>query len=167
MQSTETHVLGRTIKDGPAAIMQSAAEKNRTNRVGCRPGQGPITIGHALEAAAITVRDKPVDESYAAAIEEAEKRATQRNEVPPGGVAEEAQSAAARNKEVTRIEDQTKLSDISLDVSELMPRHKEATPADAEAVMTAERSHNPRMTNYSHGVADMVATAARINQKST
>ncbi|KAF5192860.1 hypothetical protein FRX31_017549 [Thalictrum thalictroides] len=68
-----------------------------------------------LEAASVTVGDRPVDQSDVAAIEEAEMRATQRNVVPSGGVGgEEAQWAAARNAELSREEDKTKLSDVLL-----------------------------------------------------
>ncbi|PIA31750.1 hypothetical protein AQUCO_04900204v1 [Aquilegia coerulea] len=205
MQSTETQVLGRTQKDGPAAKLQSAADKNERiglvghtdvtdltcakgldvatanisgscvvtesvagQTIGKHPqGQGPVTIGHALEAASIRVGDRPVDQSDVAAIEEAEMRATQRNVVPPGGVGEEAQWAAAHNAGLSREEDKTKLSDVLMDASEMMPRDKVVTPEDAEAVRNAEKSHNPKMTNYSGGVADMVTAAANINQRST
>ena len=57
----------------------------------------PITVGEALETAAFTAADKPVDQSDAAAIQAAEMRATRSNEVLPGGIASEAQFAATRN----------------------------------------------------------------------
>lgn len=59
--------------------------------------QTAITIGEALEAAARTAGNKPIDHSDAAAIQAAECRATGSNLITPGGIAAAAQSAAAFN----------------------------------------------------------------------
>ncbi|XP_022769530.1 late embryogenesis abundant protein D-34-like [Durio zibethinus] len=72
----------------------------------------PITVGEALETAAFSAADKPVDHSDAAAIQAAEMRATRSNEVLPGGIAFEAQSAATRNSRTMRFEDEATLSDV-------------------------------------------------------
>lgn len=72
----------------------------------------PITIGEALEASAISAGNKPIDQSDVAAIQAAEVRATSRGHIVPGGVAAEAQSAAARNLQVARDEDKTRLADV-------------------------------------------------------
>lgn len=56
--------------------------------------QGAITVGQALEATMQTIGDKPVELSDAAAIREAEMRATGSNIVTQGGYAASAQSAA-------------------------------------------------------------------------
>lgn len=71
-----------------------------------------VTIGEALEVAALSAGDKPVDESDAAAIQAAEVRATGLGYVVPGGVGAEAQRAAAINTRTTRDEHKTKLSDV-------------------------------------------------------
>ena len=71
-----------------------------------------ITIGEALETTAMTAGEKPVEQSDAAAIQAAEVRATRTNEVPPGGVSAQAQSAATANTRVMREEDKVKLRDV-------------------------------------------------------
>jgi len=72
----------------------------------------PITIGEALEAVAISVGDKAVDQNDAAAISAAEIRASGETTVRSGGVGETAQAAATFNSNVMRAQDMTKLSDI-------------------------------------------------------
>lgn len=71
-----------------------------------------ITVGEALEAAALSAGNKPIDESDAAAIQAAETRATGLGHVVPGGVGAKAQSAAAHNIRTTRDELKTKLGDV-------------------------------------------------------
>lgn len=71
-----------------------------------------VTIGEALEAAAISAGEKPVDQSDAAAIQAAEVRATGISEVLPGGIGAEAQSAANLNLRAIRDEDKITLSDV-------------------------------------------------------
>lgn len=75
-------------------------------------GDGSITIGEALEAAALTAGQKPIEWSDAAAIQAAEVRATGRTSIVPGGVAAAAQSAAHLNARTPRDEDKTTLADI-------------------------------------------------------
>jgi len=79
---------------------------------GVTQASGKITIGEALEAAAMTAGDKPVDQSDASAIQAAEIRATGINENLPGGVAAAAQAAASANVRIMRDEDKTKLGDV-------------------------------------------------------
>lgn len=69
--------------------------------------QGKITMGQALEAAIQTAGSKPVDQSDAAAVREAEVRATGSSVVIPGGFA-----AAAYNAGMIRDEDKIKLRDV-------------------------------------------------------
>ncbi|XP_051142733.1 late embryogenesis abundant protein D-34-like isoform X2 [Andrographis paniculata] len=71
-----------------------------------------ITIGEALEATALKAGSKAIDQSDAAAIQAAEVRATGLGHVIPGGIAAEAQSAAAHNLRTTNDRDKTKLEDI-------------------------------------------------------
>ena len=69
-----------------------------------------VTIGEALEAAALSAGNKPVDKSDVAAIQAAEVRATGLGHVVAGGVGAEAQSAAAHNMQATRDEKKTILA---------------------------------------------------------
>ncbi|PRQ41954.1 putative nucleotidyltransferase, Ribonuclease H [Rosa chinensis] len=107
---------------------------------------GQITIGEALEATAMTAGKKPVDWSDAAAIQEAEIRATGRPSIVPGGVAAEAQSAATLNARTMRNEDKTKLGDILAGATAKLPDDKPATLRDAEGVTDAEM-RNDRYLN--------------------
>lgn len=75
-------------------------------------GRDAITIGEALEAAALTAGQKPVERSDAAAIQAAEVRATGRTTIIPGGVAAAAQSAAIRNARSASDADKAKLVDV-------------------------------------------------------
>ncbi|XP_008811249.2 late embryogenesis abundant protein D-34-like [Phoenix dactylifera] len=123
-----------------------------------------ITIGEALGATAMTAGGKPVDESDAAALQAAEVRATGRNEVLPGGVAAEAQSAADANARVMRDEDKVKLTDVVTDATTKLPADKAVTREDADRVVGAEMRNSPDMATHPQGVAANVAAAARLNQ---
>ncbi|CAA0816712.1 Seed maturation protein [Striga hermonthica] len=124
-----------------------------------------ITIGEALEATALSAGDKPVDVSDAAAIAAAEVRATGLGHVVPGGVAAEAQSAAAYNVGVTREKDKAKLGDILADATTKLTDDKAATREDAEGVIFAEVRNKVDMATHPGGVAASVAAAARLNQE--
>ncbi|XWS36311.1 hypothetical protein CRYUN_Cryun20dG0074500 [Craigia yunnanensis] len=127
----------------------------------------PITVGEALETAAFSAAFKPIDQSDAAAIQAAEMRATRSNEILPGGIASEAQSAATQNSRAMRFEDQTTLSDVLSDATLMLPRDKAVTREDADRVVAAELRNNPDMTTTPGGVGAAMAAAARRNQNST
>ncbi|MBA0583465.1 hypothetical protein Gorai_014320, partial [Gossypium raimondii] len=127
----------------------------------------PITIGEALETAALSAADKAVELSDVAAIQAAERRATGINETLPGGVAAEAQCAATRNARTMRFEDKTTLSDVLSDATTMLPRDKAVTPEDADRVVASELRNNPYMSTAPGGVAASMAAAARLNQNST
>lgn len=99
-------ILGRRVE--PEAPVPSAPMNLGSTAI----DGDPISIGEALEAAALSVEDKPVDQNDADAISVAEIRATGEKNVRPGGVGESAQSAATLNNQVTRREDIVKLSDV-------------------------------------------------------
>ncbi|XP_030543436.1 late embryogenesis abundant protein D-34-like [Rhodamnia argentea] len=126
--------------------------------------QSAITIGEALEAVALTVGGKPVEQSDAAAIQAAEVRATGSNVISPGGLAASAQSAAAHNEGVDRDEDKIKLGDVLTGAKEKLPADKAATRQDAEGVASAELRNNPNVVTQPGGVAASVAAAARLNE---
>lgn len=77
-------------------------------------GHNAITIGEALEATALSVGDKAVEQCDAAAIQAAEVRATGINEIQPGGVGATAQSAATYNARAMSEGDKTTISDVLL-----------------------------------------------------
>ncbi|KAK8565385.1 hypothetical protein V6N12_058948 [Hibiscus sabdariffa] len=127
----------------------------------------PITIGEALEVAALSASDKPIDQSDAAAIQAAEMRATGSSEISPGGIASEAQSAAVRNSQTNRFEDRATLSDVLQDARATLPKDKAVTREDADRVVAAEMRNNPDMKMTPGGVGEAMAAAARRNQNST
>lgn len=71
-----------------------------------------ITIGEALEATALSLGDKPVDQSDAAAIQAAEMRAIGINLTQPGGIGAVAQSAATQNTRTMAERHKTTISDV-------------------------------------------------------
>ncbi|KAK9182620.1 hypothetical protein WN944_025765 [Citrus x changshan-huyou] len=125
--------------------------------------QGAITVGQALEATMQTIGDKPVELSDAAAIREAEMRATGSNVVTQGGYAASAQSAAAYNTGMIGDEDKIKLRDVLAGASAALPA-KVVTRQDAEAVVNAERRNSPQLTTHPGGVAESMETAATLNE---
>ncbi|KAK3441787.1 hypothetical protein EUGRSUZ_B01734 [Eucalyptus grandis] len=139
----------------PSSIYQIDAGKD---------GIGSITIGEALEAAALTAGQKPVEWSDAAAIQAAEVRATGRTTIVPGGVAAAAQAAATLNARTPRAEDKTTLADILGDATSKLPSDKPASRRDAEGVAGAEMRNDPRLNTHPAGIAASVAAAARLNQ---
>ncbi|KAK8588322.1 hypothetical protein V6N13_087254 [Hibiscus sabdariffa] len=128
---------------------------------------GLITIGEALEVAALSAADKPIDQSDVAAIKAAEMRATGSSEILPGGITSEAQYAAARNSQTDRLEDQATLSDVLADASSMLPKDRAVTREDADRVVAAELTNNPDMTITLGGVGAAMAVAARRNQNAT
>ncbi|KAI4301883.1 hypothetical protein L6164_035120 [Bauhinia variegata] len=125
---------------------------------------GGVTIGEALEATALTLGNKPVEWSDAAAIQAAEVRATGRTNIVPGGVAAAAQSAATLNARTASDQDKTKIADILTDAISKLPTDKPATRRDAEGVTGAEMRNDPYLITHPSGVAASVAAAARLNQ---
>ncbi|GAY58299.1 hypothetical protein CUMW_185980 [Citrus unshiu] len=125
--------------------------------------QGAITVGQALEATMQTIGDKPVELSDAAAIREAEMRATGSNILTQGGYAASAQSAAAYNTGMIGDEDKIKLRDVLAGASAALPA-KVVTRQDAEAVVNAERRNSPQLTTHPGGVAESMETAATLNE---
>ncbi|KAE8686626.1 Late embryoproteinsis abundant protein D-34 [Hibiscus syriacus] len=161
----ETHLDGKriiteSIDDKEIPLSYSASVPRGGSR-------SLITIGEALEAAALTAGKKAVDWSDAAAIQAAEVRATGRTNIIPGGVAAAAQSAATRNANTFRQEDWIKLSDILSNATEKLPSDKTVTKDIAEEVRVAEMRCDPRLTARPVGVAASLATAARLNNKTT
>ncbi|KAK7280116.1 hypothetical protein RJT34_25178 [Clitoria ternatea] len=146
-------VVGQFIEPTPVQAGRASAVRDSA-----------ITIGEALEAAAQTVGDKPVDQSDAAAIQAAEVRATGNNVTQPGGLAAMAQSAAAYNAECKRNEDKIKLGDVLSGATAKLAADKAATIEDAEGVASAEVRNNSDISATPGGVGASVAAAARLNK---
>ncbi|XP_050220081.1 late embryogenesis abundant protein D-34-like [Mercurialis annua] len=164
---TETQVPGaRIITEKVAGQIVGQSVQPSPGAVGLTAGtvQNVITIGEALEAAAHTAGNKPVDQSDAAAIQAAEVRATGSNVIIPGGLAATAQSAASCNATENRDEDKVKLTDILTGASANLAADKVVTRADAEGVASAELRNSPNLSMYSGGVAETIIAAARFNE---
>ncbi|XP_062209949.1 late embryogenesis abundant protein D-34-like isoform X2 [Phragmites australis] len=123
-----------------------------------------VTIGEALEATALAAGDTPLERSDAAAIQEAEARATGPNANIPGGLAVQAQSAAARNKWAARDEDKTTLGDVLADATAKLAADKPVESSDALRVAGAESHGKGDATLRPGGVAASMAAAARLNR---
>ncbi|XP_072991672.1 late embryogenesis abundant protein D-34-like [Typha latifolia] len=109
-----------------------------------------LTIGEALEAAAITAGNQPVEQSDAAGF----------NVTLPGGVAAEAQAAADSNVWALRDEEKTKLGDVLSDAAAKLRADKPVERDDAARVVGAEMRNKPDATTQPGGVA----AAARLNR---
>ncbi|KAM0008246.1 putative Late embryogenesis abundant protein, SMP subgroup [Helianthus debilis subsp. tardiflorus] len=123
-----------------------------------------VTMGEALEAAALSAAEKPVEQSDAAAIQATEVRATRRMQVIPGGVVAKAQGAASQNAQTRRDEEKTKLGDVLTNASSVLPKDKVVTREDAKGVIRAEIRNQPELATYPGGVVASMAVAARLNQ---
>ncbi|KAK9079733.1 hypothetical protein SSX86_001406 [Deinandra increscens subsp. villosa] len=155
-ESVAGQVVGQYVGAGPPTIGPKS---------GGGEGDDLVTIGEALEAAAMSTGEKPVEQSDAAAIQAAEVRATGRMQVTPGGVAAKAQAASSQNVRATRDEDKAKLVDVLADASSLLGKDKAVTREDAEGVIGAEIRNQPELATYPGGVAASMAAAARLNQQ--
>ncbi|WCJ21553.1 Late embryogenesis abundant protein 31 [Euphorbia peplus] len=164
---TEKHVAGdRVVTESIAGqiVAQYIEPRVENTTPGGTLDKDAITIGESLESASLAAGDKLVDQSDAAAIQAAEVSATGVNEVLPGGIGAQAQSAATRN---LAGEDNTTLSDILADATLKLPADKAVTRQDAERVMKAEVRNKPDMDMRPTpgGVADSMAAAASANRK--
>ncbi|KAI3996536.1 hypothetical protein MKX01_009368 [Papaver californicum] len=92
-------------------------------------------VGGALEAIALTIVDKPLDQSDSAATQATDVRATRRNVITPGGVAAVAQVAATFNAHVLTV------------AAVKLPADKKVTRKDAEGVVGAEMRNNNNISS--------------------
>ncbi|CAL4929156.1 unnamed protein product [Urochloa decumbens] len=123
-----------------------------------------VTIGEALEATALAAGDEPVERSDAAAIQAAEARATGLDVNVPGGLAAQAQSAAAANAWAARDQDKTTLGDVLANATAKLVGDKPVESADALRVAGAENRNKGDGTARPGGVAASLAAAARLNR---
>uniref|UniRef100_A0A0E0KIZ3 SMP domain-containing protein n=1 Tax=Oryza punctata TaxID=4537 RepID=A0A0E0KIZ3_ORYPU len=125
-----------------------------------------IKIGEALEAAARVVGDQPVRGSDAAAIRAAEARAGAG--VVPGGVAEQAQTAADANAAgaAPTAEAKVTIADIlTWNATAMLSTEKAVTAEDAAAAAEAEVEKDPGEGTRPYGVSAALAAAAKHNQE--
>ncbi|GMJ09107.1 hypothetical protein HRI_004579900 [Hibiscus trionum] len=120
-----------------------------------------ISIGEALEATAISVGDKPVDRGDVAAIRAAEARAAGSS---VAGLGAKAQAAVDFNDRATYDYNKITISDVLSDATAKLPRDKAVTSEDADGVRGAEVRNKPESMPTPGGVADTLATAARVNR---
>lgn len=123
-----------------------------------------VTIGEALEATALAAGDAPVERSDAAAIQAAEARATGLDANVPGGLAAQAQSAAAANSWAWGDEDKATLGDVLANATARLVADKPVESADALGVAGAENRNRNDGTARPGGVAASMAAAARLNR---
>ncbi|KAG2554621.1 late embryogenesis abundant protein D-34-like [Panicum virgatum] len=123
-----------------------------------------VTIGEALEATALAAGDEPVERSDAAAIQAAEARATGLDANVPGGLAAQAQSAAAANAWAARDVDKTTLGDVLANATAQLVADKPVEIPDALRVAGAENRNKGDGTARPGGVAASMAAAARLNR---
>ncbi|KAJ4760423.1 hypothetical protein LUZ62_070798 [Rhynchospora pubera] len=127
-----------------------------------------VTIGEALEAAALVLGEKPIDLADAAAVCAAEMRATGLAGVVPGGVGAAALAAAESNMRNEKESDgkKTTISDVLGNASAVLPVHKVVRREDAVSIRAAEeqcrRAGDGMETGY--GVSAMVMEAVELNE---
>ncbi|CAM0910518.1 unnamed protein product [Alopecurus aequalis] len=124
-----------------------------------------VTIGEAMEAAALSSGNRPVEEADAAAIRAAETQAMGASEVMPGGLADEAWAAASANAWAEREEDKITIGDVLADAATKLADDKPAESEDAARVVQAEKESDAGARTRAGGVGAALTTAARINQE--
>ncbi|KAL2612445.1 hypothetical protein R1flu_024137 [Riccia fluitans] len=125
-----------------------------------------VTIGEALEAAAVGAGDRPMDENDASAILSAEAHATGMSRPIKGGVGSVAQSAAELNQRVVNPNEKTTLADVLTDATVALPADKVVTREDAEKIIQAELRHKPPSEGIAEGgVGAAIAAAAELNER--
>ncbi|EFJ27387.1 hypothetical protein SELMODRAFT_172144 [Selaginella moellendorffii] len=123
-----------------------------------------VTIGEALEAAALGAIDQPIEHSDACAIQSAETRATGAPVTSKGGLSSTAQSAAELNP---RVDDfaKTTIGDLLTDATTYLATDKVVTQEDAIKVIEAEARHTPTGLPRPGGVGAAMQTAADLNER--
>jgi len=124
-----------------------------------------VTIGEAMEAAALSAGDRPLEEADAAAIRAAETQAQGADTVMPGGLADQAWAAASANAWAERDEDKITVGDVLSDATTKLADDKPAATEDAARVVQAETYSDAGARTKAGGVGAAVTTAARLNQE--
>ncbi|KAE8780852.1 late embryogenesis abundant protein D-34-like [Hordeum vulgare] len=124
-----------------------------------------VTIGEAMEAAALSAGDRPLEETDAAAIRAAETQAQGEDKVMPGGLADQAWAAASANAWAERDEDKITVGDVLSDATTKLADDKPAAREDAARVVQAETYSDAGARTKAGGVGAAVTTAARLNKE--
>ncbi|VAI89130.1 unnamed protein product [Triticum turgidum subsp. durum] len=124
-----------------------------------------VTIGEAMEAAALSAGDRPLEEADVAAIRAAETQAQGADTVMPGGLADQAWAAASANAWAERDEDKITVGDVLSDATTKLADDKPAATEDAARVVQAETYSDAGARTKAGGVGAAVTTAARLNQE--
>ncbi|XP_021281129.1 late embryogenesis abundant protein D-34-like [Herrania umbratica] len=165
-QCTPSDAQGITPSPSPTPVRGDEGWTTSPTPRGAADHNG-ITIGEVLEATAISVGDKPVHQGDAAAIRVAEVRAAGSNVTQRRGLGATAQAAATFNDRVSYDYNKMTISDVLSDVSSKLPQDKAVTSEDADGLTGSELRNKPDMTPTPGGVADTMATAARVNRDDT
>jgi len=124
-----------------------------------------VTIGEAMEAAALSAGNRPVEEADAAAIRAAETQAQGTDRVMPGGLADQAWAAASANAWAEREEDKITIGDVLSDAATKLADDKPAEAEDAARVVQAEKRSGAGARTRAGGVGAALTSAARLNQE--
>lgn len=162
---SETSVPGATMDIEYVAGQPVFASAKPTPTDPAIASSDAVTIGEALEAAAVGAGERPIDEADARAILSAEARATGHSMPMKGGIGASAQSAAELNKDAHDGE-KTTLADVLTDAASDLPLDKAVTYEDAYKVMQAELRGRSVDELKEGGVAATLVAAADLNQQS-
>jgi hypothetical protein len=144
---------------------QAMMDQQQQQQVQEEEDAGKVTIGEAMEAAALSAGERPVEEADAAAIRAAETRAQGADRVMPGGLADQAWAAASANNWAERDEDKITIGDVLSDATTKLADDKPAEHEDAARVVQAETYSDARARTKAGGVGAALTTAARLNQE--
>uniref|UniRef100_A0ACD5ZWR6 Uncharacterized protein n=1 Tax=Avena sativa TaxID=4498 RepID=A0ACD5ZWR6_AVESA len=156
-------VAGQVV--GQYSVADQAMMDQQQRQVQEEEDAGKVTIGEAMEAAALSAGERPVEEADAAAIRAAETRAQGADRVMPGGLADQAWAAASANNWAERDEEKITIGDVLSDATTKLADDKPAEHEDAARVVQAETYSDARARTKAGGVGAALTTAARLNQE--
>lgn len=162
---TETAVPGAVMDIEYVAGQPVTASAHPTPTDPALAALDAVTIGEALEAAAMGAGDRPIELADARAIESAERRATGVAMPMKGGIGATAQSAAQLNLRTDEA-GQTTLSDVLMDATADLPADKVVTYEDAYKVLQAELRGRNVDELQAGGVGATLVAAADLNARS-
>ncbi|GLJ12576.1 hypothetical protein SUGI_0193750 [Cryptomeria japonica] len=163
MAVTETVVPGRKVRVEYVSGQPVSCDIQTAPAPHATAAAANVTIGEALEAAALRSGDKPVEQSDAAAIQSADRRATGIPVEVPGGIASAAQSAADMNPGLP-YEERTTLADVLSTATLDLPADKAVMMEDAHRIKEREARRRVSGQVFPGGVGDTMEAAALINE---
>lgn len=156
-------VAGQVV--GQYSVADQAMMQQQQQQQVVEEDSSKVTIGEAMEAAALSAGDRPLEETDAAAIRAAETQAQGADKVMPGGLADQAWAAASANAWAERDEDKITVGDVPSDATTKLADDKPAAREDAARVVQAETYSDAGARTKAGGVGAAVTTAARLNQE--